>query len=320
MNLKEITIEITQQCPNQCIYCSSFSGPNKTTCLSTENIIEVVDDAVALGCKSISLSGGEPFLHPGLVQIVNHITKLGLRCYIYTSGIYIDHGDPCSIPVKILEELNGKVDKYVVNVEADNDVLYNKIMGTSFHGFTLMKQFIKEVVLIGGVVEAHFVPMKFNYYQIPYVVDMCKELGVSRISFLRFVAQGRGGENVELLMLDEKEMAEAKKLMNYCVSKNAIEVRLGIPFSNCSCRINCLTGTSKLNIRYDGNVYPCEAFKNDQLKQIINIPVDNIKEERLKIIYNNSKYLAEVRKNYQNYLDFNTCETCYAQYLSKINQ
>lgn len=320
MKLNEITIEITQQCPNQCVYCSSLSCPDKTTCLSTEKILEVVDDAVALGCESISLSGGEPFLHPGLVQIVNHIAKQGVQCLIYTSGICFENGTPHSIPEEILEALRGKVAKYIVNVEAADEATYDKIMGTSFHGFAMMKQFIAEAVAMGEVVEAHFVPMKLNYRQIPSVVEMCTELGVSRVSFLRFVAQGRGCEKVEQLLLEKEESIEAKRLMNQCVSNNAEGVRLGIPFADCCHRVNCLTGTSKLNIRYDGNVYPCEAFKNDQLEQIITAFVDNVNKERLKDIYTNSQYLAGVRKEHQSYLDVNTCETCFAQYLSNKNQ
>lgn len=317
MKLNEITIEITQQCPNQCVYCSSLSCPNKTTCLTTEKIVEVVDDAVALGCESISLSGGEPFLHPGLVQIVNHIVKHGVQCFIYTSGICIEHDTPCSIPVEMLEELKGKVSKYIVNVEAADVATYEKIMGTSFHGFAMMRQFIADAVTMGEVVEAHFVPMKLNYRQIPSVVEMCNELGILRVSFLRFVAQGRGKENVEQLLLEKEEAIEAMRLMNQCASNNAEGVRLGIPFSDCCHRVNCLTGTAKLNIRYDGNVYPCEAFKNDQLGQIITVSVDNVNKESLKDIYTNSQYLAEVRKEHQSYLDVNTCETCFAQYLSK---
>ena len=320
MRLNEITIEITQQCPNQCVYCSSLSCPNKNTYLSTEKILEVIDDAVALGCESISLSGGEPFLHPGLVKFVNHIAKYKVQCYIYTSGIYFEQGIPQSIPVKILEELGGKVAKYIVNVEASNEATYDKIMGTSFHGFTMMKQFITKAVAMGEVVEAHFVPMKLNYRQIPSVVEMCNELGVSRVSFLRFVAQGRGIENVNQLLLSDEEMTEAKRLMKRCLNKNAMGVRLGIPFSGCGRRINCLTGTVKLNVRYDGNVYPCEAFKNDQLRQIITVAVDNVKNDCLLNIYANSQYLAEVREKHQSYLDVNTCETCFAQYLSHKNK
>lgn len=58
MSIKEITIEVTQQCPNRCVYCSSLSDMGKIERLDFATIIQVVDDAVALGAKSVSMSGG----------------------------------------------------------------------------------------------------------------------------------------------------------------------------------------------------------------------------------------------------------------------
>lgn len=316
MKLNEITIEITQQCPNQCVHCSSLSCPAKTTCLSLQTVMEVVDDAVSLGCESISLSGGEPFLHPELPQIVNHITKHNILCNIYTSGICYVEGEPTSVPVDILEGLNGMVGKYIVNVESSDEDTYNKIMGTSFHGFDMMKQFINDAVAIGEVVEAHFVPMKVNYKQIPSVVEMCNQLGVSKVSFLRFVAQGRGLENEKDLLLNDHELSETHKLMRECAVNNSDGIRLGIPFSECNGQISCLTGTIKLDIRYDGNVYPCEAFKNDQPNNIFHASADNVNTHSLLDIYHNSQYLNEVRSWLESFQQVNTCESCLAQFLS----
>lgn len=316
MKLNEITIEITQQCPNRCVHCSSLSCPNKTTCLATETILSVIDDAVALGCESISLSGGEPFLHIGLRQIVDYIAKYAVQCNIYTSGICFVGWKPCSVPTEILKELRGKVSKYVVNVEAADEETYDNIMGTSFNGFAMMKQFISDAVALGETVEAHFVPMKPNYKQIPAVVEMCNKLGVSNVSFLRFVAQGRGLENVKELLLNEEEMREARSLMKESYENNNAGIRLGIPFMECSNRVNCLTGISKLNIRYDGNVYPCEAFKNDQPVFISHAQADNVNEICLSDIYANSVYLQQIREMLDKYQSCKTCETCLAQFLS----
>lgn len=317
MKLNEITIEITQQCPNQCVHCSSRSCPTKTTCLPLQTVVEVVDDAVALGCESISLSGGEPFLHPELPQIVNHIAKYNIQCNIYTSGICYVEGESMAVPMGILESLKGKVGKYIVNVESSDEATYDKIMGTSFQGFDMMKHFISNAVTLGEVVEAHFVPMKLNYRQIPFVVEMCNQLGVSKVSFLRFVVQGRGLENEKDLLLDDYEMSEAHRLMRECAEKNSEGIRLGIPFSECKGKTSCLTGTIKLDVRYDGNVYPCEAFKNDQLDEIFQINADNVHRMPLIDIYHNSTYLQRVREMLDKYQSCNACETCMAQYLKK---
>ena len=70
MNLNEITIEVTQQCPNRCIYCSSLSDMEKSGALVFDTICKVVDEARELGAKSVSLSGGEPFFREDIVEII----------------------------------------------------------------------------------------------------------------------------------------------------------------------------------------------------------------------------------------------------------
>ena len=318
MKLNEITIEITQQCPNCCVHCSSFSSPKKTNCLSIEKIIEVIDDAKTLGCQTINLSGGEPYLHPGLKKIVEHIVKHGLQCFIYTSGITLSEGKPTAVSSEMLQQLRGKVTKYIVNVEASDESTYNRIMGTSFGGFTMMKRFINEAVGLGESVEVHFVPMKLNYQQISDVAKMCAEMGVSRISFLRFVSQGRGLENKKIVQLSEEETRVARQLMEECVKRNASAVRIGIPLSSCNNRTNCMTGSEKLVVRYDGNVYPCEAFKNEFYCDQVQSPPDNVNRARLEVIYNSSEFLSEVRNINSAFQNLSTCETCVNQYYRNL--
>ena len=320
MGLKDITIEITQQCPNRCVHCSSLSCPEKTVCLPLETIKEVVNDAISLGCECVNLSGGEPFVYPELVQIVRYVHGKGLKCLVYTSGIGFDNGKPAPIATHLVNEMRGMVDKYIVNVEAADESTYNRIMGTEFQGFGMMRQFVQNAVAIGEIVEAHFVPTKLNYRQIPKVVKMCKTLGFSRVSFLRFVAQGRGLDNVSKLLLDETEMREARQLMKECFDNKIIDIRIGIPFIECDKRINCLAGISKLDVRYDGKVYPCEAFKNENLKHLITSEADNVKEKSLKEIYRTSNHLQQVRKLLGEFQTQMTCETCMNQFYSKQNQ
>ena len=283
-----------------------------------DTLKQVIDDAVFLGCESVCLSGGEPFQHPDFVQIVSHIVAHRIPCSVYTSGICLVKCLPQSIPLGILNTLRGQVTKYIVNVEAADEATYDKVMGTSFHGFGMMQQFIADAVSLGETVEAHFVPMKLNYRQIPAVVDMCNRLGVSRVSFLRFVVQGRGKNNVDALLLDDNELHESRQMMKACMQRNDVGIRMGIPFSECGTRVNCMTGTAKVLVRYDGNVYPCEAFKHDQFSHRTESLVENVLNMRLLDIYNHSPYLNDIRAQLSLFQNNDTCESCFAQFLSTI--
>ena len=318
MTLHEITIEVTQRCPNRCIYCSSLSDATKTQYLDYNTICRVVDDAKALGAKSVSLSGGEPFLHPDIVKIADYVNQRGMTCLLYTSGVVLSKdGIPASVPADTLEAIKGKVSKLIVNIEAADETTYNSIMGTSFGGFRLMQESVRKAIKVEITVEAHVVPMKLNIRQLPKIMALCDQLGVSRVSFLRLVVQGRAYEHKSEIFLSEDDVVFAKYLVATHAPQYQGTIRFGIPFGECTHRVNCMTGTSKLDIRYDGKVYPCEAFKD--MPDGINAP-DSIYEKRLSEIYRNSAYLNEIRRQLDDFQQVNTCECCMNQYYRKQNE
>ena len=258
--LSEISIEILQRCPNRCIYCSSHSNPQATHIISFEIIKNVIDDAKSLGCKTVCLSGGEPFLHPQILDIISYIAKQQLTCYVYTSGIYMKDEVYSSLPNEYIEAIRGMVDKVIFNVEADSSVLYDQIMGTDVGGFDMMKKSINDCVSSGLVVETHVVPMQVNFKHLKSIFEMCYQLGVSKVSILRLVLQGRALENLSLVKLSGKDNREVTKLIKALNESYKGKVRIGLPYSDSNCRIYCKAASDKINVRYDGNVYPWMAF------------------------------------------------------------
>lgn len=314
MMLNEISIEILQRCPNRCIYCSSHSNPQATHIISFETIKGIIDDAKALGCKTVCLSGGEPFLHPQILEIISYIAQQHLDCYVYTSGIYMKDGVYSSLPFGYIESVRGMVDKIIFNVEADTPALYNQIMGTDVDGFNLMKKSIEDCVASGLNVEAHVVPMRININHLKAIFNMCYQLGVSKVSVLRLVLQGRALENLSLVKLTNKENLEVSKLIRTLHDTNSGKVRIGLPYSDSNCRIYCKAATDKINIRYDGNVYPCEVFKDDILNAKLGYNPDNVCKSRFYDIYQKSPYLNVVRRGIEAFKKEDGEEVCYGQF------
>ena len=186
-------------------------------------------------------------------------------------------------------------------------------------GFELMKTSILRALQYGFIVESHTVLMKCNLDHLPKIMELGRSLGISKMSFLRLVIQGRALENKSLTYLSDEDIRTAKELIRKISDEYNSDIRFGIPLSECTKRINCMTGIMKLNIRYDGNVYPCEAFKNDSFSNISDLKPGNIKIERLKNIYENSPYLNEIRNHLLDFQQFDTCETCMSQYYIKNN-
>lgn len=312
--LSEISIEILQRCPNRCIYCSSHSNPQATHIIPFEIIKNVIDDAKSLGCKTVCLSGGEPFLHPHILNIISYIAKLQLTCYVYTSGIYMKDEVYYSLPNEYIEAIRGMVDKVIFNVEADSSTLYDKIMGTDVSGFDMMKKSINDCVSSGLVVETHVVPMQVNFKHLKSIFEMCYQLGVSKVSILRLVLQGRALENLSLVKLTGEDSWEVTKLIKALKEAYKGKVRIGLPYSDSNCRIYCKAASDKINVRYDGNVYPCEVFKDDLLNAKLGCEPDNVWKDRFYDIYKSSPYLNVVRKSIDAFKKEDGNETCYGQF------
>lgn len=315
MKLNEITIEITQQCLNRCIYCSSLSDIDKKQYLDFDTICLIVDDAKSLGAKSVSLSGGEPFLNTDIIDIVDYIHAKGLKLRLYSSGIYLKGDSTSSIPAAMLEAIKGKVDTLIFNYETNDEDLYATIMGTHRDNLALLEESITNAIAIGIQVEAHLVPMRCNFRQIPDVLGKLYSMGVLNVSFLRLVSQGRVLENRSLVELSLEEQEEFKQILSRLSERYQGKIRLGLPFS--SRGTSCGTGTVKLTVRYDGYVLPCEAFKDGMMAISEGVTPDNVKGKRLIDIYETSAYLIEVRENLKAFSVCGIDEYCYGQYCRK---
>ncbi len=86
--LRDLCFEIIQKCLNNCKFCSSNSNEDCNHIIKYEDFKRVVEYLHSkFGVKEISLSGGEPFLHPDLLEIVMLCKNLGIKTTIYTSGM-----------------------------------------------------------------------------------------------------------------------------------------------------------------------------------------------------------------------------------------
>lgn len=315
MKLNEITIEVTQQCPNRCIYCSSLSDMEKSEALGIETICKVVDEARELGAKSVSLSGGEPFLRDDILEIIDYINAKGFKLRVYSSGIYCENREYTSIPAMLLEVVKDKIETLIFNYEAIDAELYATIMGTKPANLALLDETIKKAISLEIPVEAHLVPMHCNFRQIPDVISKLYAMSVNNVSLLRLVPQGRVFENKGLVKLSADEEKELQQILRSCKETYQDKIRLGLPFS--AKRAACGTGTVKLTVRYDGYVFPCEAFKDGMMMIEDGLTPENVKVKSLKEIYNNSVYLQAIRKGLEDYSSCETDEHCYGQYYRK---
>lgn len=317
MELKEISLEIIRKCPNNCVHCSSNSSMNCTEMISFDNFISIVDDALELGLKTLCFSGGEPFIHPEFTKMIEYVALKKIDTFVYTSGIYMNDGEISSIPVAILRCIKDKISKLIFNVEAACENTYNSIMGTK-DCFKYLRKSVYDANMLSIITEANFVPMRLNVDEVEATIQMCQKLGMSKINFLRLVNHGRAEFNELKVALTDDEIENIKAyLKEICLKNNDINIRIGIPLSGHDCKHKCEAARGKLNIKYDGSVYPCEVFKNNKVQILSKRKADNIYLKSLKDIYLNSEYLCEVRNYVEVFSHEHECENCVGQYYIK---
>ena len=112
--LKDLCFEIIQTCPNKCKFCSSNSSKDKTTIITLEDFKKPVMYFITHGgIGEISISGGEPFLHPDLFEMIKFCKDNGIRTVIFTSGIK----RAPAIPKEAIEYIKNKCKKDLEEIE-----------------------------------------------------------------------------------------------------------------------------------------------------------------------------------------------------------
>lgn len=305
--LKQLTIEITNKCFNECVHCSAYKpGEEKEKILEKETIISIINDFVSLGGIELNISGGEPILHPNLFEMATHAKKLGLKVNLFTCGIIPDDllCDEFNLFGKF-KEVN--FDQIQITLHGSHAETHDQI--TEHPGsFEKTVSFIERLVKEEENVSVHFVPMQVNSEEIEDLIDFLKYLKVTNLHVLRFYPQGRGLCNKEWLMLDGQVTANLIKKIVELEKNPDVKIHIGHPgdfrfLINPDVKPNpCDAGINQCMINVDSDVLPCPAFGdlNDWYAGNINV-------DKLSSIWSDSPALITLRTG-QEKVEY--CSTC----------
>lgn len=298
MNLEKMKIEITDLCSLQCQHCSSNAGPECNQILQFPIINSVLKEFQELGGKKLVISGGEPLTHPDLDQILQLSNKIGLETVLYSSGILLKNNRYIKVSNEIFSKLKIYINKIIFSIYGNSDKIHDAI--TKVPGsYNLTWKSIKKSIKFEIETEIHFVPTPLNYHSIPSVIKKANSEGIKRISFLRFVPQGRGKLHKDEMTFNKQQLIEFKRIIKYCRTNiQNIEIRTESPFNILLPKkiTPCMAGINQLYITSDGNIFPCDAFKQYKFNDSI---LSNIKNDSLKEIWISSPFLKKTREALQ---------------------
>jgi MoaA/NifB/PqqE/SkfB family radical SAM enzyme len=138
-----------RRCNLSCAYCNEYDDFSKP--VPTEEMKRRVDLLARMGTSVITISGGEPLLHPELEEIIRHIRRRGMIAGLITNGylltadrigrlnragleflqISIDNVVPDDVSMKSLKVLDQKL--VLLAEHADFHVNINSVVGSGIH-------------------------------------------------------------------------------------------------------------------------------------------------------------------------------------------
>jgi anaerobic magnesium-protoporphyrin IX monomethyl ester cyclase len=183
-------IDLTNDCNNDCIGCwcnspllkdKQISSQVKQQTLPLEVVKKTIDQLKSLGTKEIYFAGGgEPFMHPQIMKILEHVKALGLRCYINTNFTLVNED-----MVKQLADMG--VDNLVVSVWAGTAKTYqlthpNK-SEAMFYQLKGMLKLLNSLKQGKPQINVYNVISNLNYQELPQMVDFALESGCDSLEF-----------------------------------------------------------------------------------------------------------------------------------------
>ncbi len=289
-----VIANITRRCNLNCIHCYAGSDGGATDDeLSTGQWLRVLDDLADFGCPVVLFSGGEPLMHPDILDLARHAVGLGMRAVISTNGTLIRP--------EIAAEL-ADIGLSYIGISLDGTP------GThdSFRGiegaFERSLEGLRRAREAGIKTGLRFTINRRNADEIPAIFDIIEHEGIPRICFYHLVYTGRGGGLLSEALTHER----SREIVDLIIDRTADLHRRGKKVEVLTVDNHCdgphlymrllkenprraeqvlelltynggnSTGVGVSSVSWDGAVYPDQFWRTRPLGNVLERPFGEI--------------------------------------------
>lgn len=258
-----LRISVTDLCNLRCKYCMPESGVESlchSDILTLEEIVEIVKVAAKNGIKKIRLTGGEPLVRRGFINLCKEISKIDEieDIAITTNGVHLKNMADDLFENKV-KRINFSLDTLVK--EKYNDITrrndFDKTMGSLFYAIEKGFKVKLNVVLIGGFNDdeiENFVKLANDYDLEVRFIELMQIGETANWSKDKFVSNKIVLEKVPKLEFDG--VSGVAKIYKIKGQKGKIGLISPISCSFCS---DC----NRIRLTSDGKLKPCLHSKDE---------------------------------------------------------
>lgn len=267
----QVTISITEECPNRCIHCAlPDSGQHHR--LEPLEVVDMIDQILDMGTTLIIFDGGEPTTYSELPRLVRSVDDRAIAT-MFTSGA----GFTLSLARKLKE-----AGLYAVNFSLDSPLEkeHDHMRGRS-GAFKDALDGVENALEAGLLVDLYVVLRSDNVSLAKDFHTLARNLGVHELTFFEIVPTGRwaGKAGVTLSPSDHNFL---ESFVKRAPSPRVFSVPSALR------EFGCFAGRNWLHITPEGDVYPCACLPlvmgNAKEEKI-----DNIWKRMAKLPYNGQK-------------------------------
>jgi len=186
--LNQLYFYLTEGCNLACRHCwlapkLDAQGDRYPT-LPIELFETALLEARPLGLSGVKLTGGEPLLHPRIVDILALIRREKLRLALETNGLLCTP----ALAAEIAKSPHRFVSVSMDGVDAETHEWVRGVAGS----FEKAKQAVRNLVAAGIHPQVIFSVMRHNVGQVDAIVRLAEELGASSVKFNVIQPTARG--------------------------------------------------------------------------------------------------------------------------------
>lgn len=301
--ITDLTIEITNRCNERCIHCYLPDElKDKGITMSLEDMKVLVDSFADMGGQTVTLTGGEVFLHRDLSDLLQYIHQRQLRIIIYSNLIALSDEK-----LKELECVN--VDHIQVSLYGVHPEVHDRITGVKGS----CERTLRSIEMIAGT----SIPLKIacpvmreNRTDVISLMDYARKYMVPVELELNITArENQATDNLEHRLSMEEMETLLRELMSYdreyttrMLHRHQFTYDERFPFAEYLNYPVCTAGHYGLYVTSDGKVTTCPNLQG--------IEMGHISRSTLKEIWTDSPAITSLR--YATECSFRQCINCEA--------
>ena len=286
-----VTWEVTYGCNLSCVHCLSDSGARRSGELNTAQCRQVIDQLADLKVFQFNIGGGEPFMRPDFLDLMDYAHERGMVTCISTNGTLIDD--------RIAARLDHKLVYIQVSLDGATPATNDPIRGEG--SFAKVMRALECLTRRDIEVSINTVLTRLSFPELDRLVALAARYG-AKLRVSRFRPSGRGKRSWAELNVNRSQMADfslwlaehlAVSTGDSFFSVSTAERRsLGLNMCG-ACKLTCCVSP-------EGRVYPC-AFLQDPDFMAGQLPQENFAQ-----LWQTSPVFESFRR-----LEIKSCESCH---------